>query len=165
MYFSTNEHLGWVHSDGVSDAFSLAQQACQGFEKLVELNQQVIRATVADSEQAWQVATSGKTPIELWVHQANAARPLAEKALSYHRQLLGIATDTQAEFLKFIETQSERHNIKLQAFVDGVARNAPAGSDAAVTVLKSTVSSAAIAYDTVLKSAQAIAKAQGKQAP
>ncbi|MFM0250682.1 phasin family protein [Paraburkholderia sediminicola] len=160
MYFSTNEHLGWVQSDSVSDALSLAQQAFQGFKKLVELNQQVIKATLAESEQAWQVATSGKTPVELWVHQANAARPVAEKALSYHRQLLGIATDTQAEFLKFIETRFEHHNIKLQAFVDGVARNAPAGSEAAVTVLKSTVSSAGIAYDAVLKAAQAIAKAQ-----
>ena len=163
MYFSTMEHLGWMQSDSVSDAFSLAQQAFQGFEKLVELNQQVIKATLTESEQAWQAATSGKTPVELWVHQANAARPIAEKALSYHRQLRGIATDTQAEFLKFIETRFEHHNIKLQAFVDGVARNAPAGSEAAVTVLRSTVSSAGIAYDTVLKAAQAIAKAQGNK--
>lgn len=164
MYFSTNEHLGWAQSDSVDAAFSLAQQVFQCFEELVELNQQAVKATLADSEQAWQLATSGKTPVELWVHQANAVRPIAEKALSYNRQVLEIATHTQVEFLKLFKARFELHNTKMQALVDGVARNAPAGSEAAVTVMKSTVSSAGLAYDTMLKATErAIAMAQRTQ--
>lgn len=165
MYVSTKEHLGWLQSNSVSAAFSLAQQAFQCFEELVELNQQAVKAALVESEQSWQVAMSGKTPVELWVDQANAVRPIAEKALSYHGHLFGIATRTQAEFLKFIEARFEDHNGKLQAVVDGVERYAPAGSEAAITVLKSTISNAGAACDTVLKAtAQAIAVARRNQA-
>jgi phasin family protein len=164
VYISTNEHLGWAQSDSVDAAFSLTQQVFQCFEKLVELNQQAVKATVAESGQAWQSAMSGKTPVELWVQQANAVRPVAERALSYNRQVLEIATHTQVEFLKFFKARFEHHNAKLQELVDGVARHAPAGSEAAVTVMKSTVSSANLAYNTVLKATeQAIAMAQRSQ--
>jgi hypothetical protein len=61
VYFSTNEHPGCVQSESVSSAFSLTPQAFQYFEKLVELNQQVVKAT------------------------------LAGKALSYHRQIVAKA--------------------------------------------------------------------------
>lgn len=49
---------------------------------LVGSNRQAVKATLAESEQPWQMAMSGKDPAELWVHQANAARPVAERALS-----------------------------------------------------------------------------------
>jgi hypothetical protein len=66
--------------------------------------------------------------------------------------------------MKFTKARFEQHNGKLQALVDGVASRAPAGSDAAVTILKSTASSAGAAYDTVLKAtAQAIAMARRNQ--
>ncbi|QQC66973.1 TIGR01841 family phasin [Paraburkholderia ginsengisoli] len=164
MYFSTNEHPGTLQSESVAAAFSLTQRAFQCFEELVRFNQQMIKATLVESEKAWQVATSGKAPGELWVEQTRAARSLAEKALSYNHQMLALATHTQVELMKFTKAGFEYHNGKLQVLVDGVATHAPAGSDAAVTALKSTVSSAAAAYDAVLKAtAQAIAVAQRNQ--
>jgi phasin family protein len=153
-----------MQTESVAAAFSLAQRAFQCYEELVELNQQLLKATLAEGEKAWQVAMSGKAPVELWVHQNQAARSLAERALSYNHQMLGLATQTQAELMKLTKARFDHHNSKWQAFVDGVVSHAPAGSDAAVTVLKSTVSSAGIAYDTVLKAtAQAIAMAQRNQ--
>jgi phasin family protein len=164
VYFSTNDHPGWVQSDSIAVAFSLAQRAFQCFEVFVELNQQMVKATLDESANAWQVAMSGKAPVELWVHQNHAARSLAEKALSYNHQMLGLATHTQAELMKFTKARFEHHHSKLHALVDGVASHAPAGSDAAVAALKSTISGAGIAYDTVLKAtAQAIAMAQRNQ--
>jgi phasin family protein len=159
--FSTNEHADWMQSDSIAAAFSLGQRAFQCFEELVELNQQMIKTALVESEKAWQMAVSGKAPAELWVHQANAARALAEKALSYNHQMLGLATHAQAELMKFSRARLEQPRGQLQALVDGITKNAPRGSEAAVTVLKSTMSGAEIAYDTVLKAAaQAIALAQ-----
>jgi phasin family protein len=164
VYFSTNEHADWMQSDSIAAAFSLGQRAFQCFGELVELNQQMIKTALVESEKAWQMAVSGKEPVELWVHQANAARALAEKALSYNHQMLGLATHTQAGLMKFSKARFEQHNGKLQALVDGITKNAPVGSEAAVTALKSTMSGAGIAYDTVLKAtAQAIALAQRNQ--
>ncbi|NKJ46510.1 hypothetical protein CIC12_07090 [Burkholderia sp. SG-MS1] len=161
MYFSTNPQIDRMQRDSVAAAFSLAQRAFQCLEELVELNQQIVKTTLAENQKAWLVAVSGRSPVELVSHQTQAARSLAEKALSYNHQLLGLATHTQAEWMKFTKARVEQHNSKLQALVDGVASHTPAGSDAAVAMLKSTVSSAGVAYDTVLKAtAQAIAMAQ-----
>lgn len=164
MYFSTNEHADRIQRDSVAAAFSWAQRAFQCFEELVELNQQTFKAALAENEKSWQMAVSGNTPVELWVNQTNTARSLAQKALSYNHRMLALTTHTQVEWMKIAKARFEHQNSKLQAFVDGVAINAPAGSNSAVTMLKSTVSSAGIAYDTVLKAtAQAIAMAQRTQ--
>jgi phasin family protein len=164
MYFLTNPQIDGMQHDSVAAAFSLAQRAFECFEELVELNQQMVKTTLAENQKAWLMAVSGQAPVELWSHQTHAARSLAEKARSYNHQLLGLATHTHAEWMKFTKARFEQHNGKLQALVDGVASRAPAGSDAAVTILKSTASSAGAAYDTVLKAtAQAIAMAQRNQ--
>ncbi|MFM0337106.1 phasin family protein [Paraburkholderia fungorum] len=164
MYFSTPEQFLSVQSDNISTAFALAQQTFQCFEGLVRLNLQTVKATLAESEQAWQAAVSGKTPVELFVHQANAAQPVAENALSYHRHVLEIANSAQAGILKVIEARYTQSNARLQTAVDNFARHAPAGSEAAVTVLKSAVASAGAAYDAMRKAtAQATAMAQACQ--
>ena len=63
-----------------------------------------------------------------------------------------------------IEARYTQSNARLQTAVDNFARNAPAGSEAAVTVLKSAVASAGAAYDAMRKAtAQATAMAQACQ--
>lgn len=161
MYTPMTEQLGWMDRGNASTAFSLARQAFQGFEQLIELNQELVKAAFAESEKATQVALSGKTPLELWVHQANAVRPAAEKMLSHHRQVLEVATRTQAELLKILDAQCQQQQLKLRELVDGFARNAPVGSEAAVTVLKSAVSMGGVGYELIRKAtAQAVALAQ-----
>lgn len=164
MYFSTPDQFISLQSANVAVAFSLAQQTFQYFEELAKLNLQAARATLAESEQAWQMAMSGKTPVELFVYQASNAKPVAEKVLSYSSHMFEIANDTQAEFLKIVEDRFAQSNTKMQTAFDDFARNAPAGSELAVTAFKSAVSSAGAAYDAMRKAtAQAIAMAQASQ--
>ncbi len=164
MYFSTPDQFISMQSANVAVAFAMTQQTFQYFEELAKLNLQVAKATLAESEQAWQLATSGKTPVELFVHQAGNVKPVAEKVLSYNSHLFGIANSAQAEFLKLFEDRFAQSNAKMQTVVDDFARNAPAGSEVAVTVFKSAVSSAGAAYDAMRKAtAQAIAMAQAGQ--
>ena len=128
----------------------------------MELNQELVKTAFAESEKAIKVALSGKTPVELWVHQAKAVRPAAEKMLSHSRQALEIATHTQAELLKILDAQCQQQQLKLRESVEGFARNAPVGSEAAVTVLKSAVSMSGVGYESIRKAAaQAVAIARG----
>ncbi|MFM0549499.1 phasin family protein [Paraburkholderia sediminicola] len=164
VYFSTPEQFVSMQSANVAVAFSLAQQTFQYFEELAKLNLQVAKATFAESEQAWQMAVSGKTPVELFIHQASNAKPVAEKVLSYNSHVLEITNAAQAEFLKIFEDRFAQSNTKMQTVFDDFARNAPAGSELAVTAFKSAVSSAGAAYDAMRKAtAQAIAMAQATQ--
>lgn len=164
MYFSTPEQLISMQNANVSAAFSLAQQTFQYFEELAKLNLQTVKTTLAESERAWQTAFSGKTPVELFVLQANATKPVAEKMLSYNSHVLDIASRAQAEFLRLFEDRLEQSNARMQQVVDEFARNAPAGSEVAVTVIKSAVANAGTAYDAMRNAtAQAIAMAQATQ--
>jgi phasin family protein len=164
VYFSTPEQFISLQSANVAVAFSLAQQTFQYFEELARLNLQAGKATLAESEHAWQMAMTGKTPVELLIHQSNNAKPVAEKVLSYNSHMLEIANGAQAEFLKIFEDRFAQSNTKMQTVFNDFARNAPAGSELAVTAFKSAVHSAGAAYDAMRKAAaQAIAVAQASQ--
>lgn len=166
MYFLTPEQFVSIQSANVAATFSLAQQTFQLFEELARLNLQTAKATFAESAQVWQMAVSGKTPIELLIHQSSDAKPVAEKVLSYNSHVLEIANAAQAEFLKIFEERFGQSNTKMQTVFDDLARHAPAGSELAVTAFKSAVSSAGAAYDAMRKAtAQAIALAQASQLP
>jgi phasin family protein len=164
--FSTPEQFVSMQSANVSAAFSLAQQTLQCFEELAKLNLQAVKTSLAEREQAWQTAFSGKTPVELFVLQANSTQPIAEKMLAYNSHGLDIARNAQTEFLKLFEDSLEQSNARVQQVVDELARNAPAGSEFAVTAFKSVVANANSAYDAVRKAtSQAIAMAQATTQP
>jgi phasin family protein len=163
---SMTEQFGWPNTGNVSTAFYLAREAFAGFERLMHLNQQLVKTALAQTEQTAKVALSVQTPVELWVHQANAARPVAETVLAHNRQALDIAARTQAEFLKILDARFQQQQFKVREWVDGVARNAPAGSEAAVTVLKSAVSMGGVGYATIHSAAtRAAAIASGNRTP
>lgn len=156
------EQLVAAHRANIATLFALTNQAFQGFQKLVDLNLQVVRSTLAEGEENWQEALSGKTPVELLTRHANATQPAAGKALAYTRQLYDIASGTQAEFAKVAQAQYEQHRSNTQTLVDNFVRNAPAGAEVTTAALKSAFSAADTAYETVRKAAeQAIEVAKG----
>jgi phasin family protein len=128
----TTEQL--VSAQGnVTTLFALTNQAFQGFQKLIELNLLVATSTLVEGEASWQEALSSRGPEALLTSQVNATQLVAEKVLSYNRHLYEIASGTQAEFLKLAQAQYEQHNRSAQTLVDGFMKNAPAGSEAAIT--------------------------------
>ena len=82
---------------------------------------------------------------------AAQAQPNAEKALSYGRHLAAIALSTQAEFTKAAEAQIAEARSKVTALVDDIAKNAPAGSESAVAMLKSALDNASAGYEQLTK--------------
>jgi phasin family protein len=161
MNVFTPEQLVSAQQGNVTTLFALTNQAFHGFQKLIELNLQVAKSTLAEGEASWQEALSGKAPEAFLTSPGNATQLVAEKVVSYSRHLHEISSGTQAEFLKVAQAQYEQHNRSAQSLVDGLAKNAPAGSEAAITALKSAYSTASLTYETVRKAAtQAIEVAQ-----
>ncbi|MGA7817444.1 MAG: phasin family protein, partial [Caballeronia sp.] len=73
---------------------------------------------------------------------------------SYGRHLYEIASSTQAEFARVAEAQFEDQNRKVQTLVENVAKNAPAGSETAVAVMKSAITAANTTYETIHKASK-----------
>lgn len=151
MSLLTPEQIAAAQKANLETLFGLTSKAFEGVEKLVELNLQVVKSTLAESHDNAQKVFSVKDAQELLQLQASLSQPVAEKVLSYGRHLYEIASATQTEFAKAAEAQLEEHNRKIQSLVDNVAKNAPAGSETAVAVMKSAISAANTTYETVHK--------------
>lgn len=151
MTLLTPEQFAAAQKANFETLFGLTTKAFEGVEKLVELNLQVVKSTLAESQENAQRALSVKDAQELLALQASFAQPVAEKALSYGRHVYEIVSATQGEFTRVAEAQFEEQNRKVQALVENVAKNAPAGSETAVAVMKSAITAANTTYETVHK--------------
>ena len=131
--------------------FGLTQKAFEGVEKLVELNIQASKAALAESASHTQAVLSVKDAQELLALQAGLMQPLAEKTAAYSRHLYDITSSTSAEFTKAAEAQGSDAQAKFMSVIDNATKNAPAGSETAVAVVKSAVSAANNAMESVQK--------------
>jgi len=154
MTMFTPEQFAAANKAQFDTLFGLTNKAFEGFEKLLELNLQVVKSTLAESQENAQRVLSVKDAQELLALQANLAQPVAEKALSYGRHLYEIASSTQAEFARVAEAQFEDQNRKTQTLVENVAKNAPAGSETAVSMMKSAIAAANSTYETINKASK-----------
>ena len=147
----TAEQIVAAQKANIETIFGLTQKAFEGMEKLVELNVQATKAALSESANSAQAMMSVKDAQELLTLQANLMQPLAEKTVAYSRHLYDIAAGTGAEFSKAAEAQASDSQKKFLAVVDNAAKNAPAGSETAVAVMKSAVSAANNAMESVQK--------------
>ncbi len=137
---------------------SLTAKAFEGMEKLVELNLTAAKATLEESSVAARQLMSAKDPQEFFSLTAAQAQPTAEKAMSYSRQVAAIAAGTQAEFTKAAEQQIAETNRKVISLVDEVTKNAPAGSENVVAVIKASIGNANAGYEQMSKTAKQAAE-------
>ena len=147
----TAEQVITSHKANVETLFGLTSKAFVGVEKLVELNVQASKAALAESANHTQAFLGVKDAQELLALQAGLFQPLAEKTAAYSRHLYDIATATGAEVGKSFEGQTAEAQAKFMGLVDNAAKNAPAGSETAVAVMKSAVAAANNAFESVQK--------------
>ena len=147
----TPEQLVASQKANMETLYGLTSKAFEGMEKLVELNLQATKAALNESAQHTQALLSVKDAQELLTLQASLMQPLAEKTVAYSRHLYDIASGTGAEFGKAAEAQAADAQKKFMSVVDNAAKNAPAGSETAVAVMKSAVSAANNAMESVQK--------------
>jgi phasin family protein len=147
----TPEQLVATQKANLETLHGLTAKAFEGVEKLVELNLQATKAALGESAQHSQALLSVKDAQELIALQASLFQPLAEKAAAYSRHLYDIASGTGAEFSKAFESKIAESQAQFAAMVDNAAKNAPAGSETAVAVMKSAVAAANNAFESVQK--------------
>lgn len=147
----TAEQIMASHKANIETLFGLTQKAFEGVEKLVELNVQATKAALAESANHTQAVLDVKDAQELLALQASLVQPLAEKTAAYSRHLYDIASAASADLSKTFEGQAAEAQKKFVGLVDSASQNAPAGSEAAVAVMKSAVTAASNAFESVQK--------------
>ncbi len=147
----TAEQIMASHKANIETLFGLTHKAFEGVEKLVELNVQATKAALAETANHTQAVLGVKDAQELLALQAGMVQPLAEKTAAYSRHLYDIASAAGADIGKTFEAQSAEAQKKVLGLVDNAAKNAPAGSETAVAVMKSAVAAANNAFESMQK--------------
>ena len=141
---------------------ALTNKAFESVEKIVDLNMNVVKASLEESTVAAKQLMSAKDPQEFMALSSSQAQPNADKAVAYGRHLASIASTTQAEFTKAAEAQIAETNRKVLALVEEVSKNAPAGSEQMVAMMKSALGNANAGYEQLTKTTkQAVEALEG----
>ena len=152
------EQLVAAQKTSVETTFVILNKAFDGIEKLVELNVQAVKSTLAENQEMLAKALSAKEPHELFSQQTSQAQPAIEKAQSYWRHVYEIISGTQTEFAALVEAKFKQRQNDAQAFIDSLATGAPAGSETAVAAWKTFITTASqtanTAYETATKAAR-----------
>jgi phasin family protein len=150
----TAEQVLAAQKANVQTLFGLTGKAFEGVEKLVELNLQVAKSALGEASDATSAALSVKDAQELLSLQASFLQPTAEKAAAYTRHVYDIAAATNSEVAKVAEAQMADAQKKFMGLVDSASKNAPAGTENAVALVRSAVAAANNAFESVQKAAK-----------
>ena len=147
----TPEQIMTAHKANIETLFGLTTKAFESVEKIVELNVAASRAALSEVAAHSQALLNAKDAQELLALQSSFFQPLAEKTAAYNRHLYNIATNSSTEVSKAFESKAGELQQNFNNLVESTAKNAPAGSETAVAVMKSAVSAANNAFESVQK--------------
>ena len=147
----TTEQVLASYKENVETLMGLTTKAFESIEKIVELNLAASKTAIAETGEHAKAVLNAKDAQELWALQSTLFQPLTEKTVAYSRHLYDIASGSTAELSKTLENQASEVQKKFVNLVDSTARNAPAGSEAAVAMMKNAVSTASSAFESMQK--------------
>ena len=151
----------------LDSAMALSTKAFDGLQKLTELNLAVAKAMADESAETVKKLSAIKDPQAFVAFVQTQTKPNTDKVTAYGRAVYDILSATGDEFNKAAEAQFAQFNQEAAKFIDGLAKNAPAGSESAVAALKSAVAAGSAAIDNlnrVTKSTLATVKTQAERA-
>ena len=144
---ATPEYLTAIGKAQVETALRFTEIAAEGVEKLTELNLKTARTTFEDGIKNVRALVAIKDVSELPTWTAATAQPGVEKATSYLKSVYETSQETASELHSLVESQFSEFGKQ----VDSALKSAPAGSEAAVSALKSALGVANTVYENVSK--------------
>jgi len=152
--YVTPEQVAAANKANVEAVLGFAQSNFAALERLSALNFTATK-TAFDDGLAHAKALMGVKDVQELVNvNAAAAQPTIEKMIAWQRGVYEVATQSQSEVTRYFEGQAQELSKTFAGYLDTLAKNAPAGSDVAVAAMKSAMSAANSAYDSLTKAAK-----------
>ncbi len=144
---ATPETLLKLQAEAVNVSNTAVAKAIEGVQKLAEFNMATAKAAVEESTSRIQALLTAKDPKALSELLSRFAQPETEKATAYAKGVYEITSQTSADLSALFEKQIADSQSQVFAAIDAFAKNAPAGSEGVVSLLKSMATSASAAYE------------------
>jgi phasin family protein len=152
--FITADQITATNKTNLETLQGLSTKSFTGVEKLLELNVAATKALLTESFGHAQAMLAAKDLQQVIALQTSLVSPVAEKSVAYGRHIYGIAVEAGAEFTKAFEGKAAEAQKAFNQAVETAAKNAPAGTESAVAVVKSALASS----QSAIESAQSAAK-------
>jgi phasin family protein len=150
------EQFADINKAGYDNAVRLATLSLKKAEHLAKFNFETVKAALERGVQSAGVVGGINDVKEFAAVSTKLAEANVRQALGYTRGLYEIASQGQAEFSALANNAWAGYTNSITAWVETVAKNAPAGSEIAVKALKSTVAATNAAYEQFSKATEQI---------
>lgn len=151
--FPSIEDLMKAQAEAFKASNTVATTAFDGAKKLLELNVQAAKAGMEESNaqlKALVAAKDVKALNDLLTDLfSQYSKPDTSKAFAYVKSVYDISSATGSEVTALIDKQVSASQKQLLEAVETLAKNAPAGSESAVSALRQSVVAANSAYEQV----------------
>lgn len=154
--YPTPESLSAAQKENLDAMMKLSHKAFEGVEKMVDLQLNAARTSLQETAEKFKALMSVKDAQEMVNLNKDMAAPNTEQALDYSRKIYDIATQTSSEVQRLVDAQISEANKKLIDALDEFAKTAPAGSEAVIAMMKSSLTAANSAYETANKAARQV---------
>ena len=153
----TPEELMKLQSEALTASSAVMGKTLESFQKLAELNLKAATESFSQSTEQLKTLMAAKDPQQAAKLLAEMAKP--SPALSaYAKDFYELSSKAGAELAAMAEKQIADGNKQLLGAVELLAKNAPAGSEGAVQVLRTTLTAASAAYDQVFKATKQLSE-------
>ena len=152
--YQASEQLIALNKAQLEAAARFAGVALHGAERMLDLQMEAAKTAFAEGIENAKALASVKGVQDLAALKDTVAQPSLEKATTYAKGMYDAALQTQSEFSRLFEEQIADFNKQFVALLDGAVKNAPAGSDIAITAVKSGIAAVNAAYDNMAKMAK-----------
>ena len=138
----------------VDNFLAFHEAVFNGFEKLVDLNLKVARASLDEAVQKAQEALEVKDVQEAVNFTSGLVQPNTDKVAAYGKHVYDIVAGLQSSITKLTEEQIAQAQRQMDETIEQLAKNAPTGSEGAVALMKSSLATATSAYESAAKVAR-----------
>ena len=160
MSFFDSEKLQAAHKANLDLLEQVNSKLLKGFEQLSHLQIAAIRSASEEQFASARKLLDVRDPQAFTAFISSIAHPAqnAERLMEFNRKVYDLLSSTQADIAKLGERQVAQNTQQVQELVEEIAKNAPAGSESAVAVLKSAVETAGNVYESAQKTAKQAAE-------
>ena len=155
------EQMTAANKETVATTLALAGIAATTAEKVMDLNMGMFKTAIASATESGKAIAEAKDAQSLSAIQAQLAQPSLETITAYMKDSYDILSESQADLTKIVEARIAEVNKTIVTTLDQAEKNAPAGSDVAVSAMKSAVAAANQAFDAFAKAGKQVQEVTG----
>ena len=151
------EQFADVNKSTIDAALKFAKVSFDAAERLVGLQLAVGRDALAESAKNATLLTEVRDVQDLTAFRGKVSETTTDKWTNYSKAVYEVAQQTQAEWSNLFEAQVTELNKSVAVALDKVSKTAPAGTDVAIAAIKSSITAASAAFDSMTKAAKQVA--------